>query len=188
MMIQSPPSLLLAVALAISGWAPSGGQQAEVEKATPPLILLVDERVFSAEVERVVAGDTVIVRRAGKSLAVCLAGVDAPEEGQSFWSEARRHASDLLVGEAVTVRLRGLDGPARCDSVGRVLLEGQDVGVGLLRAGLAWYCDRSARPDSTLAEAEAGARAAERGLWSDPEPVPPWVFRGSDTCLEEGGA
>ena len=188
MMIQGSLSLLLAVALAVSGWAPWGDQQTEVEEAMPPLILLVDERVFSAEIVRVVAGDTVIVRQAGKSLAVCLAGVDAPEKGQSFWSEARRYASDLLVGEAATVRLRGLDTPARCDSFGRVLLEGQDVGVELLQAGLAWYCDRSARPNSALAEAEAGARAAERGLWSDPEPVPPWVFRGSETCLEEGGA
>ncbi len=115
---------------------------------------------------------------------------EAVAPGQSYSSEARRHASDLLLGEAVTVRLRGLDAPARCEAVGRVVLEGEDVGKELLQAGLAWYCDRSALPNSALpeAEAEAGARASERGLWSDPEPVAPWVFRGAETCLEESGA
>ncbi len=179
-------SFLLAAALAISGWAPSGGLQTEVEEAIP--LILIGEKVSSAEIVRVVSGDTVIVSQSGKRMAVCLAGVDAPEEGQSFSLEAHRHASHLLLGEAVTVRLRGLDAPARCDAIGRVLLEGEDVGKELLQAGLAWYCDRSALPNSALAKAETEARVSKRGLWSEPEPVPPWVFRGAKTCLEGGRA
>ena len=90
-----------------------------------------------------------------------------------FFEPAHRHASDLLLGQAVTVRLRGLTAPARCDGVGRVLLDGEDVGEELLQAGLTWYCERSALPNSALPEVEAEARASERGLWSDPEPVAP---------------
>ena len=36
-------------------------------------------------------------------------------------------------------------------------------------------------PDNraSYAAAEAIAKAAKRGLWRDPEPVPPWEFRAS---------
>ncbi len=177
------------LALAITGWAPTGDAQPDVEgvEERELAVILQGERVFAAQVVRVVSGDVVIVDPVGKGMTICLAGVDAPEDGQPFAQEARRYASELLLGKAVTVRVRGLDAPSRCDAVGRVLLREDDVAAELLRAGLAWYCERSALPSSALPAAEAEARAAERGLWSDSAAVPPWVFRGAATCLEQGG-
>ncbi len=32
--------------------------------------------------------------------------------------------------------------------------------------------------DGTLAQLEANAKAAKRGLWADVEPVQPWEWRG----------
>ncbi len=36
---------------------------------------------------------------------------------------------------------------------------------------------RYAPDDGTLAQLEANAKAAKRGLWADAEPVPPWEWR-----------
>jgi endonuclease YncB( thermonuclease family) len=49
----------------------------------------------------------------------------------------------------------------------------------LIRQGVAWvftrYCDRAICQEWKKLEAEA--REAKRGLWSMPNPVPPWEWR-----------
>jgi len=50
---------------------------------------------------------------------------------------------------------------------------GREVG----RAGLAWRYRKYAPDIGTLAQLEAEARDAKRGLWSQPNPVPPWEWR-----------
>lgn len=52
--------------------------------------------------------------------------------------------------------------------------------VVMIDAGLAWHYTRYS-DDADLAAAERAARAARRGLWADPEPVPPWEWRGSES-------
>lgn len=53
----------------------------------------------------------------------------------------------------------------------------RDLSRELAGAGWAWW-DRSRAPrDRTLAALERQARAARRGLWADPRPVPPWQWQ-----------
>ena len=47
----------------------------------------------------------------------------------------------------------------------------------MVRQGLAWWFARYAPADTELARLEAEAKAARRGLWSQPNPVPPWNWR-----------
>lgn len=66
--------------------------------------------------------------------------------------------------------------------LGKVLIGGRDACLEQVRAGMAWhykyYENEQSPADRRLyADAERGARAARRGLWSDPDPVPPWDFR-----------
>lgn len=59
----------------------------------------------------------------------------------------------------------------------KVMHNGQAEGslnLELVKAGLAWWYAHYAKHDSRLADAEAEARKGRRGLWSDPNPVPPW--------------
>jgi hypothetical protein len=42
---------------------------------------------------------------------------------------------------------------------------------------MAWWYRQYAPHDTTLAQFEAEARAAKRGLWADAHPVPPWQWR-----------
>ena len=58
-----------------------------------------------------------------------------------------------------------------------VLLDGRNLNQELIRAGLAWWYRQWERRESVLRDLEQEARAAERGLWSDPKPVEPWEWR-----------
>lgn len=63
-----------------------------------------------------------------------------------------------------------------------VLVDGHDVNLEQVRAGMAWwyrqYAKEQTPADRQLYElAENDARAAKRGLWADSQPVPPWEFR-----------
>jgi endonuclease YncB( thermonuclease family) len=58
-----------------------------------------------------------------------------------------------------------------------VLPDGRNLNRELVQAGLAWWYRKYAPDDRELEKLEAEARSAKRGLWQDPNPVPPWEFR-----------
>jgi len=111
---------------------------------------------------------------------VKLAGVDAPEKTQRFGEDALRLASQWLSGRSVPVETLRVDDDGRLRA--RIVVDGEDVGLALLAAGLAW-CDPSdiealtAQARSSYQEACAKARAQRLGLWRDPHPVAPWEHR-----------
>lgn len=122
-------------------------------------------------------GDTIDVLHDGRSVRVRVWGVDAPEQGQAFGSTAKRFASDFAFGKVVTVEVKDVDRYGR--RVARVKLDGRDFGLELVRAGLAWWYEAHAPRATELAEAQREARSARRGLWADPNPVPPSSWRGA---------
>jgi endonuclease YncB( thermonuclease family) len=125
-------------------------------------------------------GDSLTVLDAqSKQHRVRLLGIDAPEKEQAFGPAARQKLSALVFGKAVTVKYQRMDRNGR--PLGKVTLGAVDVNLEMLKAGMAWYypndrdLPQSDRPLYSGAEREA--RAAERGLWQDETPMPPWEFR-----------
>ena len=55
--------------------------------------------------------------------------------------------------------------------------DGRNLNHELVRAGLAWWYQYYARRETVLRDLEEEALVAKRGLWSDPQPVPPWEWR-----------
>jgi endonuclease YncB( thermonuclease family) len=47
----------------------------------------------------------------------------------------------------------------------------------LVKQGWCWWYRKYAPGDAVLEGSEKVARAAKRGLWVDPQPVPPWEWR-----------
>jgi micrococcal nuclease len=120
-------------------------------------------------------GDTVrVLDAANVQHKVRLNGIDAFERGQPFWDRRPRPAGRSVMGKAVTVRNDGRDKCGR--TLGRIEIEGQNVNRQMVADGLAWHYVRYSK-DSGLASAEQAARAANRGLWADMAPVPPWGWR-----------
>ena len=83
-------------------------------------------------------------------------------------------ASVAVFGRVVAVDVRDVDRYGRL--VGRVVYEGQDLSLALIRQGLAWHY-KEYSSDQLLADAEDQARASRLGIWSQPDPIPPWEFR-----------
>jgi endonuclease YncB( thermonuclease family) len=105
---------------------------------------------------------------------VHLEGIDAPEWNQGFGERSKRALSDLLLDKIVVVKKTGEDRYGR--TLGIVIVDGVDVNAKMIESGLAWHYKRYNK-ESRLAELETLARRAKRGLWADPDPLPPWEFR-----------
>ena len=81
----------------------------------------------------------------------------------------------MVFRKVVTVNVRGRDKYGR--TVAEVVLpDGRTLNEELVIQGLAWQY-RKYSHDPRLALMETEAREAKRGLWADPDPVPPWEWR-----------
>lgn len=130
---------------------------------------------FIGPVTDILDGDTIKVFRNHRNVTIRLNGIDAPEKNQAYGHKSTEFVALQAFGKDVTVQTFGLDKYGR--TIGDVYLpDGTLLNKELVKAGLAWwYCKYSA--DQFLAQLEIEAREARRGLWQDPKPVPPWVFR-----------
>jgi endonuclease YncB( thermonuclease family) len=137
--------------------------------------------ILSGVVVMIGDGDTLVVLDQGnRQQKVRLAAIDAPELRQAFGKVARQHLGELVFRKAVQVEYSGKDRYGRL--LGKVTLNGQDINLEQVRAGLAWhykrYADQQTEADrARYAQAEDEARKEKRGLWKAPQPLPPWQFR-----------
>lgn len=139
------------------------------------------EQTISGRVVRVADGDTItVLDGANEQHRIRLKGIDAPESHQDFGAKSKQSLSSLIFGKEVTVGYDKTDQYGRL--VGKVLLDGKDINLEQVKAGMAWHYkdyDREQTPEDRelYARAEAEARAARRGLWIDANPVAPSEFR-----------
>jgi endonuclease YncB( thermonuclease family) len=87
-----------------------------------------------------------------------LDGIDAPGSGQPFWGAAKRNLSDLAFNQEAAAECGKVDryGREAC----RVLVDGADVCVMQIQAGMAWFFRRYAKelpPDRRKRYADAEA-------------------------------
>jgi endonuclease YncB( thermonuclease family) len=132
-------------------------------------------RTFTARASRVHDGDSLLLVPRGEApREIRLEGIDCPEHGQPFAEAARDLTAGFVSGRDLEVEGSVADEYGRLLS--RVRVDGRDLSLALLRAGLAWHFKRYSS-DAELAEAEELARRERRGLWADPAPLAPWDFR-----------
>ena len=134
---------------------------------------------WSGEVVGVTDGDTITVLNSKtlKDVKIRLYGIDTPEKGQAFGKKAKQFTSQMVYGKVVEVEPVDIDRYGR--TVALVTVFQRLVNEELVNAGFAWiytrYCDRPICERWKVLEQEA--REAKRGLWADPNPIPPWEFR-----------
>ncbi len=130
---------------------------------------------FEARCVKVYDGDTIEVMAGGpRSVRVRLHAIDSPEKGQPFSNVARKRTRELVEGRRVRVEVRDRDQYDRL--VARIYIDDRDLSEQLISEGLAWHYTRYSS-ELALGQAQRQARKARRGLWQDPDPVPPWEFR-----------
>lgn len=109
----------------------------------------------------------------GRAIKIRLEGIDCPELGQDFGAKAKRFTSGMVFRKIVEVREYYQDEYGR--TVARVSINSEDLSLELVKAGLAWIFRKGS--DSILDRAEDQARKQKLGLWSMPNPMPPWEYR-----------
>ena len=142
------------------------------------LILLCSTPAFSftALVVSVKDGDTIEVLSNGRATKIRLRGIDCPEKRQAYGYRAKLALAVLTFGQAVTIL------PHEKDKYGRLvadvmLADETNVNHILVKDGWCWWYRKYAPDDTVLETLETEARQTKRGLWNDPHPVPPWVYR-----------
>ncbi len=143
------------------------------------VLFLLPAQLFAKEwvgqVVRVIDGDSLVVSNGAQSIKIRLAEVDTPEPGQPFANEAKAFVVHHVDHLPVQIREKEPDRYGR--TVAWVTRPGkEELGVALVRAGLAWrhkYYSKSKQ----LMVLEADARRQGKGLWSQPDPMPPWVWK-----------
>lgn len=126
-------------------------------------------------VDTVHDGDTVTCRDPeGKAWKIRLLGIDAPEFGQPYGEASRRALAAKLADGTVRVAGKARDQHGRL--LGTLWIGDRDLNRELVAEGMAWAFGGFS-PDEALLAAEAEARRARRGLWSDPEPMSPGQWR-----------
>jgi micrococcal nuclease len=122
-------------------------------------------------------GDTITVIANKTQVKVRLYGIDCPEGGQDFGRRAKQFTSGMVFGKTVTMKIMDTDRYGR--TVANVIIDGKSLNEELVKAGYAWvypqYCKISKCKQWYKYESEA--RAQKIGLWSHPNPMPPWDFR-----------
>jgi endonuclease YncB( thermonuclease family) len=131
--------------------------------------------VFTATVVAVSDGDTITVLHNGEEQIIRLNGIDCPEKTQAFGRKAKQFTSDKAMHKIITVDVKEMDRDGR--TIGDVMFDdGTSLNRELLQEGLAWWFFKHS-DDQMLKALELDARDVKRGLWRDPIPIPPWVFR-----------
>lgn len=129
---------------------------------------------FTGRIVSIADGDTLTVLRGRQRVKVRLVEIDAPERGQPFGGRSTESLRMLCADGTARVVVTGEDQYQR--TLGRVWCGGVDINVEQVRRGMAWVYDQYVM-DRGLYAVQAAARADGEGLWAEPAPVPPWMWR-----------
>ena len=140
--------------------------------------------VWTGWVSWVMDGDTVLVVRPGHQdpVKLRLDAVDAPETCQPGGAASREAMMALALRKSVQVQSLGHDSYGR--DIGRLTVNGVDLGAEMVRSGMAWaYRFRTGR--GPYAALQRQAQKEKRGVFAGrEEPMSPSLFRKfNGSCL-----
>lgn len=124
---------------------------------------------------KVTDGDTFHLLTDNKEqIKVRMYGIDAPEKTQDFGQKSKERLSELIFGKTMIIDVKGKDRYGR--ALGVVYVHGIDINRQMIINGMAWHYKKY-DASTEYSEAESKARSERSGIWSMPNPVPPWEFR-----------
>ena len=144
----------------------------------PLLWLPSSSWAWSAFVLWVTDGDSLtVIDRHYRLQRIRVYGIDCPESDQAYGFTARMKTAWEVWMRPVTLT------PVEKDCYGRLVARvrktNQELSAILVSSGLAWVYERYCRQDACRywERLEAEARKNGHGLWSKPDPIPPWRWR-----------
>ena len=128
---------------------------------------------LSGRVVGISDGDTLTVLVDKRQVKVRINGIDAPEKGQAFAERSKQNLSLMAFQKDARLECHN-----DCPSCGQT----PDIGHAQIIAGMAWWFRRYIKEQTPedrgrYESSEEEAWLRKRGLWSDPQPIPPWEWR-----------
>lgn len=112
-----------------------------------------------------------------KKQQIKLYGIDAPEDGQPFYQEAKDMLKKFIHKKKITAKIYFQDSDGIDMAV--VFANGKNVNELMVKSGYAWVrrdlCEEAFCDD--WIESEEETKSQGKGLWSDPSRIPPWVWK-----------
>ena len=108
--------------------------------------------------------------------------IDAPEMRQDFKQRAKQSLSELVYGKQVRIEVADIDKYGR--TVGKIWAGDIDASLEQVKRGMAWVYEQYASEPAYYA-AERTAKNGRVGLWYQPNPTPPWLYRLPDQAHTE---
>lgn len=145
------------------------------------LSLQTQAETIKVKVVGIVDGNTITVLTKNRTQKqVRIKGIDAPEKLQEFGSEASQRLTDLILNKNVIVEYSKIS--PNGEILGKVFLNGKDIGLELLQTGFAWYDGEqeellNLNDSSDYDSAENESRRQSIGLWQNQSAQEPWEFR-----------
>ena len=149
-----------------------------------PLVLLIsacpkvnqpEPIQISCLVTAVTDGDTIKCTDTNKSTHVIrLSQIDAPEKKQSFGTASKNALSSLIYNKHVVIKVTGQDQYGR--NIGEIFFENNNINKIMVSNGFAWaYKEFVTDPEYNALESDA--KNQRLGLWIEPNPLYPSIFR-----------
>ncbi len=143
----------------------------------PSINLNADE--YIGLVTRVVDGDSIEVNQDNVINKIRLSYIDAPEIRQSYGEKSKAYLKKILLNKKVIVSPKKYK-----DRYGRFLAEiyihndneAIYINAKMIKSGNAWVY-KSYRSNSYLINLENHAKINNKGLWSNNDPMEPWLYR-----------
>lgn len=129
----------------------------------------------SFKVIGIIDGDTYDILDGRKVIRVRMDGIDAPEKGMPYNKVSKKYLSDLIFDKIIQVKMGEIDKYGRTIAQ-TYLLDGIDVSLEMIRAGLAWHFKKYSSNEQ-YSKTEVDARENKLGLWKESNPISPWEVR-----------
>lgn len=139
------------------------------------LVAKADDNI-SGRVVAVADGDTLTVLDASQQQhKIRLGGIDAPEKAMPFGQVSKQKLAEICFQKQAEVNVINTDRYGR--AVAHVYCNGVYANREMVKAGYAWVYRTYDKGFESFYAFQRQAKAAELGLWADPNPTPPWQWR-----------
>lgn len=130
----------------------------------------------SGKVVKVKDGDTIVVLDSqNNQTTIRLAEVDCPEKSQAFGAKAKDFTIEQVATKNVTYQVETTDRYGR--TIAKVYYDGgKYLSEEIIKMGFGWHYKQYSSSEK-LVQLERNARKQKLGLWFDPSPIEPQLFR-----------